>query len=332
MHRFTRVSALCVALAFFAAACAPVAETVEEVAPEPREETGESAEVDEGEEGEAEEVDEAEPEPEPEADVDVPAAAPVDGQLQVHFLDVGQADATLLVHEDVTVLIDQGGWQRSDVVGYLRSFGVEGIDLLITTNPHADHIGQFDQVMQAFQVDEVWWSGYIHTTRTFERAVAALEASDAAYEEPRAGDSATIGPLVIDVVNPHDDANFNDIHDSNLAFRISFGEVTFLFTGDAESATEARMVARHRALLDVDILQLGHHGSSTSTTQAFLDAVNPSYAIYSAGAGNTYGHPHREVIDRLNTAGIPIYGTDVHGTITVTTDGTTFEIGGWPSQ
>lgn len=260
------------------------------------------------------------------APAEATTAVPLDGELQVHFLDVGQGDATLLVHADATVLIDQGDWQRTDVIEHLDRYGVTSIDLMITTHPHADHIGQLDRIMDRFDVEEVWWSGAVHTTQTFERAVDALEASDAAYEEPRAGDTATIGPLTIDVVNPPGDASFDDLHDSGLAVRISFGKVSLLFTGDAEVATEALMVQRNAVLLSADILQLGHHGSSTSTTQVFLDAVAPQMAIYSAGSGNTYGHPHTEVLDRLDAAAIPVYGTDVHGTITVTTDGTAFDL------
>lgn len=249
-----------------------------------------------------------------------------DGTLEVHFIDVGQANATLLHHAEVTMLIDQGDWQRDDVVGYLRSVGVDRLDVVATTHPHADHIGQFDRVLDAFEVDEVWWSGSTTTTQTFERALDALEASDVAYSEPRAGQSVELGPLLIEIVGPDEDANFEDLHDANLAMRITYGQVRILFTGDAEAATEQRMVNRHSQLLDAEIYEVGHHGSSTSTTPVFLDAVDPEVSIYSAGAGNSYGHPHAEVIDRLQAHGTEVYGTDVHGTVIITTDGDTFEV------
>lgn len=268
---------------------------------------------------------EAIPEPSP-ADTPAATTTPPDGQLEVHFIDVGQGDATLLMAPDVTVLVDAGDWRRSDVVPYLRAQGVEALDLVITTHPHADHIGQFDAVLEAFDVTEVWWSGATHTTRTFERAVAALEASDAAYEEPRAGDVTAVGPLGVEVVNPPADADLGDLHDSSLALRVTFGDVRFLFTGDAEAATERRMTTRHRDLLDADVYQVGHHGSSTSTTSSFLDAVSPGVAVYSARDGNSYGHPHDETVDRLVAAGVELYGTDVHGTVVVTTDGSTWSV------
>jgi competence protein ComEC len=255
------------------------------------------------------------------------ADAPVaEGTLEVHFIDVGQANATLLHHAEVTMLIDQGDWQRDDVVVYLRSVGIDQLDVVATTHPHADHIGQFDQVLDSFEVDEVWWSGSTTTTQTFERALDALEASDAAYSEPRAGQSVELGPLLVEIVGPGDDANFEDLHDANLSMRITYGQVRMLFTGDAEAATEQRMVDRHAPLLDAEIYEVGHHGSSTSTTPQFLDAVDPQVSIYSARAGNSYGHPHAEVIDRLEAHDTELYGTDVHGTVIVTTDGDTFDL------
>ena len=269
---------------------------------------------------------EAAPEPEPGPQPDPEDSTPVDGDLEVYFFDVGQADATLLLHDEAAILIDAGHWQRSDVVPYLEAVGVETLDLLVVTHPHADHIGQFDQVMGAIDVAEVWWSGATTTTQTFERALDALERSNAAYEEPRAGDATTVGPLAIDVVNPPAGVGLSDLHDSGLAQRVTYGEVRLLFTGDAEAATEARMVSQAPDALDADILQLGHHGSSTSTTGGFLTAADPAVAIYSAGAGNQYGHPHDEVVARVREAGIDLYGTDVHGTVLVTTDGESWSV------
>ncbi len=269
-----------------------------------------------------------EPEPEPAAPAPEPPAqtAPTGAELVVRILDVGQGDAMLLTHPDLTMLIDTGRFDRSDVVPLLRRFGVDTIDLLVVTHPHADHIGQFDRVMAAFTVEEVWWSGSLATTRTFERALAALEASDARYEEPRGGQTTTVGPLHIEILHPGAGDSLRDLNDASISLRITYGEFRIVTTGDAERAAEARMVARWPDRLAADVLRLGHHGSSTSTSAAFLDAVAPSVAIYSAGAGNRYGHPHAEVVDLVAGRGIMLFGTATGGTITIVTDGTTFDV------
>jgi competence protein ComEC len=272
----------------------------------------------------------AAPQPEPEPAAPAPErpaqAAPTGAELVVRILDVGQGDAMLLTHPDVTVLIDTGRFDRSDVVPLLRRFGVDTIDLLVVTHPHADHIGQFDRVMAAFTVEEVWWSGSLATTRTFERALAALEASDARYEEPRGGQTTTVGPLLVEILHPGAGDSLRDLNDASISLRITYGEFRIVTTGDAERAAEARMVARWPDRLAADVLRLGHHGSSTSTSAAFLDAVAPSVAIYSAGAGNRYGHPHAEVVDLVAGRGIMLFGTATGGTITIVTDGTTFDV------
>lgn len=248
----------------------------------------------------------------------------VDGTLEVHFVDVGQGDATLLVHDDVTMLVDASDWQRTDVVDYLAGQGVDHLDVVAITHPHADHIGQFGQVMESVTVDEVWWSSTATTSQTFERALAALEASDAAYEEPRAGDSTTIGPLTIDVVGPEDDANFGDVNDSSLSLRVTYGDVSFLFTGDAEGRAEQHMASRRADQTVADVYQVGHHGSDTSTTGPLLDVLagRLQVAVVSVGATNSYGHPSDSVLARMEHAGADIYRTDRHGTVVVTTDGT----------
>lgn len=244
-------------------------------------------------------------------------------KLVVHFIDVGQGDATLFQGPDFTLLVDAGRHDRSDVVPYLRAAGVERINLFVGTHPHSDHIGQFPQVMRAFPVDNVWLSGDLHTTRIFERTLDAILESDAGYHEPRAGEVFHLGSARIEVVHP---AEVNgDFNNGSISMRIVYGDVTILLTGDAEAEAEAEMIARGHDLR-ADVLHVGHHGSRTSTSEAFLAAVSPKVAVYSAGQDNSYGHPHAEVIERLRRHGVTVYGTDVHGTIRMTTDGSTIEI------
>ena len=243
--------------------------------------------------------------------------------MTVYFLDVDQADASLLMGPDFTILIDAGGLGRNDVVPLLKSIGVEEIDLVIITHPHADHLGQFPYVMKAFPVHEVWMSGYEYTTRAFERALDAVIHSDAGYYEPRTGEIIEIGSLRLEILNP--DKLTKVMHETSISLRAVYGDVAFIFTGDAERVTEEKMV-RSGLPLQAQIVKLGHHGSRTSSSITFLDAVDPEIAIISAGVDNPFGHPHPEVVKRVIRMGIKLYGTDVHGTIKVTTDGTTYSV------
>ena len=242
----------------------------------------------------------------------------------MHFLDVGQGDVTVVVAPDATMLIDAGRQDGGDVVAYLEDLGVSRIDVVAITHPHADHIGQLDDVLAAVDVDEVWMSGTITTSETFEEALSAIEASDAAYEEPRAGDETAVGSLMVDVVHPVELTG--EAHPDSLSMRVSYGSVSFLFTGDAEAHTEAEMVTRDPGALAATVYQVGHHGSSTSTSPTFLAAVDPKVAVYSAGAGNSYGHPGADVLERLTGAGVAVYGTDTHGSVTVTSDGVSYRV------
>jgi competence protein ComEC len=244
-------------------------------------------------------------------------------EMTAYFLDVSQGDASLLIGPDFTILIDTGDSGRDDVVPLLRSIGVEELDLVIITHPHADHIGQLIQVLETFEVHEVWMSGYEHTTRLFERTLDALLRSDAGYYEPRVGETIEIGSLQIEILNP--DKLTKVMHETCICLRAVYGDISFVFTGDAERKTEEKIVTSGLAV-NAQILQLGHHGSRTSSSITFLDAVNPKTAIYSAGVDNPFGHPHPEVVERLIRLGIKLYGTDVHGTIKVITDGTSYSV------
>lgn len=245
-------------------------------------------------------------------------------ELELYFFDVGQAESTLLKGSDYAILIDAGERNKTDVIDQLTELGVDTIDLLILTHPHADHIGQAAQIIGHFNVREVWMSGYEHTTRLFEGVLDAILDSDADYYEPRRGEVFSFGQLMLEILNPLEIAN--DLHDTCIIIRASFGDMAFLFTGDAERKTEAKLV-QSALPLKAQVLQLGHHGSRTSSSLDFLVAVDPEVAIYSAGIDNEFGHPHPEVLDRLKILEIPVYGTDLHSTIVVKTDGKSYSLG-----
>ena len=246
-----------------------------------------------------------------------PGRLDAEGELEIHFFDVGQADATLLDGPDFNVLVDAGHWQRNDVVPHLRNEGIEELDLMILTHPHADHIGQADIVLEELEVREVWMSGDTHTTQTFGRVVDAIEASDAGYHEPRAGEVFEVGSLRIEILHPKELTG--DLHEGNIAVRALFGDTRVVLTGDSEAREEGLMVRRDLDL-DAQIYQLGHHGSSTSSTREFLEEMNPEVGVYSAAEDSQYGHPHDEVVERFNRMGIDLYGTGEHGTVAIVAD------------
>ncbi|GAB3794339.1 ComEC/Rec2 family competence protein [Virgibacillus kimchii] len=233
------------------------------------------------------------------------------GELEVHYIDAGQADATLFLYADeedsYTILYDTGDWQRNDVVNYLSLMDVSSIDLVIASHPDADHIGQLAEIVSTFEVGEVWMSGNESSSQTFQRSIEAILASEADYHEPRTGEEFSIGPMEITVLYPENITGKSN--EESVALHFSYGSHDFILTGDAGKREERQMV-QHAGDLSATVLQLGHHGSNTSTDPAFLEAIDPEVAIYSAGKDNSYGHPHAEVVTLVQDFGIDLYGTD----------------------
>ncbi|WP_422122017.1 MBL fold metallo-hydrolase [Planococcus sp. X10-3] len=246
-----------------------------------------------------------------------------EGSLKVHYIDVGQGDATLLEFDGHAILIDAGHWKSTEAVDYLKRVGITDIDLAIGTHPDADHIGQLAQVIGEFNVDEVWMPGNPSTSNTYLNVLQAIEASGTDYYEPKAGEVFDIGKLRIDVLYPEELTGA--ANEESISMKMTYDDMRFVFTGDAGVKEEGLMIDSG-ADLRAEILHLGHHGSNTSTSKAFLEAVAPEVAIYSAGADNSYGHPHAEVIASVENAGAEVYGTDVNGTIIVETDGSSFNV------
>lgn len=243
--------------------------------------------------------------------------------MTVHFIEVGQADAALIQYDNYSILIDSGDWNGNETVAYLKKQGVEKLDLIVGSHPHSDHIGQFDKVMENFKVDEAWMTGGVATTQVFERVITAIETKNVGYEEPRTGDTYEMGDLKIDILSPK--SITGNLNDDSIVMKLTYGDVSFLFTGDAEKPAEAKMVSSGSDL-SATILKTGHHGSDTSTTQAFLDKVNPEVAIISVSEKSRYNHPNKTVLDRLNAFGLDLYATKTHGNIVINTDGKTYNI------
>lgn len=243
------------------------------------------------------------------------------GELVVHFIDAGQADATLIQTNEHIILFDAGDWNKTDVIDYLNTLPIDKIDLVIGSHPDADHIGQLPLVLNQYSVDEVWLSGVNSTSGTYERTLDAILEKQLNYHEPRAGESYQLGELEIEVLSPQ--ALSGDANEDSIAIKVIYGETGMILTGDAGLKAEEQMIAFSDNLA-VDILHLGHHGSQTSTGEAFLTATKPSYAIISASKNNSYGHPHPDVLTRLQDHNIDIYATYEQGTILFYSDGHTF--------
>ncbi len=241
--------------------------------------------------------------------------------LTVHFIDVGQGDSILIDLGTTEVLIDGGG-KGSGAADYISDYVDGALEAMIATQPDADHIGGLIAVLAAFEVQEIWWNGETSSSNTFNDFRNAVNAENATIHEAERGDSIQVGALTFSILNPAQPLTMST-NNNSIVLSLSYGQVDFLFTGDAESQAESSMLS---LLFDIDVLKVGHHGSNDASSPDFLNIVQPEIAVYMAGAGNMYGHPHQETIDALNNIGAVIYGTDVNGTIVITTDGETYSV------
>lgn len=248
--------------------------------------------------------------------------------LVVHFIDVGQGDSILIqTSTGATVLVDAGDTKagRDVVVPYLRKLGIRHLDMVVMTHPHFDHIGGLIPVIETYSVGQVLADGQIHTTRTYEDLLRLILEKEIPFRLARAGGELTISGLdEVLILNPTEPL-LKGLNNNSVVLWIRYGQVALLFTGDIEAEAEARILAEGK-LPKAEVLKVAHHGSSTSTTPAFLRAVSPKEAIISLGAGNTYSHPHARTLQSLDKAKIRVRRTDLEGTILVISDGVSYRI------
>jgi len=250
-----------------------------------------------------------------------PDAGQAGEEIFVHFIDVGQADAILIQSNEHAVLIDAGVTGTvSAIQEHLERHNVSTLDVVVATHPHADHIGGMAEIIDRFDVHAIWMPDVTHTTRTFERMIDAVERNGLDVNLTEAGDVLELGPIHMTAVAPNG-SGYNSLNDYSIVFRLHYGETSFLFTGDVEVLGENEIVDAEWYIRS-DVLQAPHHGSRTSSSERFLDAVQPQIAVISVGANNRYGHPHGIVLDRLADRDIQIKRTDELGTIIFVTDGT----------
>lgn len=261
------------------------------------------------------------------ATVKVPADREhTDAGLVVHFIDVGQGDSILAESGGRYLLVDAGENDQVDtVVTYLNEQGVKTLDYVIGTHPHSDHIGGLDGVIEAFDVKKVIMPPVEHTTKTFEDVLDAVADKGLKLTKPRVGDTYPLGDASFTIIAPNGDYG-DDLNNWSVGIRLDYGENRFVMCGDAETPAEADIL-NNGIDLSSSVLKAGHHGSSTSTSDAFLDRVNPATVVIQCGKGNSYGHPHKETLEKLKKRGIHVYRTDLDGSITAACDGTTITWG-----
>lgn len=247
-------------------------------------------------------------------------------KLVVNFIDVGQGDSTLIQCPNGRNILIDGGESKAGqaVVSYLRSRGIVKIDLLIATHPDADHIGGLVDVLEQYQVGQFIDPGKTHTTSLYENLLNLVSAKNIPYALGRKGDSYNFDEATMRVLSPTDQL-YQDTNDCSVVIELKYGDIKFLLPGDAAEAAELNMVLS-KTLSRCQILKAGHHGSSHSTTKKLLQSVKPEVAIISCGRDNRFGHPARETLSRLDSAGCEFYRTDEQGNIRVETDGRQYQV------
>lgn len=239
-------------------------------------------------------------------------AAPA-GELEVHFIDVGQGDAILLRCDGEAALVDAGTPDcRDSLLEYLEGQRLDEPKYVFATHPHADHIGSMAAVIDAFGCQTFVMPDMVSYTRAFENMLDSVERCGAQTQLGKAGDTFELGQAKLELLWPAPGYQAEDANNISLVLRVTYGPYSFLLTGDAETPVEKEFLS---GAAPTTVLKAGHHGSKTSSSKALLDVLRPEYCVISVGAGNSYGHPSQQVLDRLEQMGCRIYRTDAQGTI-----------------
>ncbi len=246
--------------------------------------------------------------------------------LLIYFLDVGQGDSSLIITPDDKVVMIDSGPNESLILSYLQNLGISQIDLLIATHAHADHITGMDKIIARYKPKAFINPGIPHTTATYQRMITAIGKYNINYYEGISR-KINLGSLSLTILPPDTPLiKDSELNNNSVVVRLDFKDFSCLFTGDIEKEREGQLLAESRNNLNVDILKVGHHGSSSSSSPLFIKSVGPKIAVICCGQENKYGHSHQETTSLLQSLGIEIYQTDLNGTITIKTDGIDYHI------
>ncbi|HHL2033193.1 ComEC/Rec2 family competence protein [Clostridium perfringens] len=247
---------------------------------------------------------------------------PKDSELMISYMDVGQGDAEYIKVNGNDILIDAGPRSNSkELLEQLKAKNIDDFELVIATHPHEDHIGGMVDVFKEYEVKAFYSPKITHTTKTYENLVKAVKDEGLKTKELKGGMIIDLGEgAKFEVFTPQK-SEYEELNDYSPIMKLSFGDTSYLFTGDAEKLAEEEALAKYKTSLDSDVIKFGHHGSSSSSSNAFIEAVSPKYGIISCAKDNKYGHPHRETLDIIKKYNIKTFRTDTDGEIILTSDG-----------
>lgn len=239
----------------------------------------------------------------------------------IHYIDVGQGDSALVQTNNKNLLIDAGTPDSSEsLINYLKTLGIKNIDFVVATHPHADHIGGMQSILKEFNVSYFCAPKVTENTDIFKNMIKTLKEKNISINILSDSHPIDLGENTkVEIYSPPNN-EYDNINNYSSLLRISYGETSFLFTGDAEAEIEMEVLKLNKDLKS-DVLKVGHHGSITSTTDSFLKEVSPNIAIISSGLDNSYGHPSSQVLKKLSDNKSKIFRTDEDGTIILTSDG-----------
>jgi len=248
-----------------------------------------------------------------------PAELPEDSTFEVHYLDVGQGDCSLVLCDGHAMLIDGGeSSESSKVYAYLKQHGVSHLDYMVASHAHSDHIGGLSGALNYATVDTAFCPVTEYDSKTFDSMIKYLDKQGVGITVPSAGDEFMLGSAHVQILGPQ--KNYDEPNDTSIVLKVSYGETSFLFTGDAERTAEADILDAGYNLSST-VLKVGHHGSDTSTSYPFLREIMPEYAVIQVGKDNSYGHPTEDTLSRLRDADVKVYRNDLQGDIVCSSDG-----------